>query len=385
MDTPQISFVIPCYNLGHFLVECVDSILKQTYSNLEVLIMDDCSPDNTMEVSQSFKDLRVRYVRNHRNLGPLRNYNAGISLSQGKYVWLISADDYLKSRNIAEKYVALMESHPRVGYTFCPGIGVRDGKEGQVWNGSEYGRRDRVIRGQHFLKTLLKGNQLLAPSVMVRRSCYDTIGMFPLDVVWAGQSIDLVWGGDWYLWCVFALFFDVGYFAEPMVCYRQHALSMTNVVTQINKSDNCAAAEIGTASLVKQKATAAKQKKAAHACLRGIALLYVRHCLSRQYDWLDSSARSCISLAKAEEWLSRSPESKSERKWIRARLFSALGDDVWFKEQPGSARDLYKRALEQDWTMAGTYVKLLLLSFGRVGSYLRFIRRRRHTRAMVQA
>jgi hypothetical protein len=385
MDAPQISFVIPCYNLGHFLAECVDSILKQTYSNLEVLIMDDCSPDNTMEVSQSFKDQRVRYVRNQHNLGPLRNYNAGISLSQGKYVWLISADDYLKGHNIAEKYVALMESHPRVGYTFCPGIAVRDGKEGQVWNGSEYGRRDRIIRGQNFLKTLLKGNQLLAPSVMVRRSCYDTIGMFPLDVVWAGQSIDLVWGGDWYLWCVFALFFDVGYFAEPMVCYRQHALSMTNVVTQIKKSDNCAAAEIGTASLVRQKAIAAKQKKAARACLRGIALQYVRHCLSRQYDWLDSSATSCISLATAEEWLSRSPESKSERKWIRARLFSALGDDVWFKEQPASARDLYKRALEQDWTMAATYLKIFLLSFGRVGSYLRFIRRRRDTRAMVQA
>jgi hypothetical protein len=181
---------------------------------------------------------------------------------------------------------------------------------------------------------------------------------------------------------VFALFFDVGYFAEPMVCYRQHALSMTNVVTQIKKSEQCAAAEIGTASLVRQKAIAAQQHKAGRACLRGIAHQYVRHCRSMQYQWLDSSATSYISLAKAEDWLSKSAESENERKWIRARLFSALGDDAWFKGKSSIARSFYMRALRQNGMM---YVKLMLLSLGRTGSYLRFIRRRRAARPMAQA
>jgi glycosyltransferase involved in cell wall biosynthesis len=94
--SPTVSFVVPCYKLAHLLSDCVDSILGQTYREFEVLIMDDCSPDNTPEVARSFQDARVKYIRNPTNLGHLHNYNKGIGLSQGKYVWLISADDYLR-------------------------------------------------------------------------------------------------------------------------------------------------------------------------------------------------------------------------------------------------------------------------------------------------
>jgi glycosyltransferase involved in cell wall biosynthesis len=73
--TPIVSFVVPCYKLAHLLRECVESILSQTYGDFEVLIMDDCSPDNTPEVAQSFQHPRVKYVRNDPNLGHLRNYN----------------------------------------------------------------------------------------------------------------------------------------------------------------------------------------------------------------------------------------------------------------------------------------------------------------------
>src|SRR4051794_32850375 len=93
---PKVSFVVPCYKLAHYLNECVNSILMQTYENFEVLIMDDCSPDNTPEVARSFEDPRVTYIRNEPNLGHLRNYNKGITLAQGEYIWLISADDYLR-------------------------------------------------------------------------------------------------------------------------------------------------------------------------------------------------------------------------------------------------------------------------------------------------
>ena len=59
----------------------------------------------------------------------LRNYNKGISLSRGKYVWLISADDYLRRSYILQRYVEIMEKHPRIGYIFCPGVGVINGVE----------------------------------------------------------------------------------------------------------------------------------------------------------------------------------------------------------------------------------------------------------------
>src|SRR6266853_4290713 len=88
---PTVSFIVLCYKLAHLLPECVNSILSQTYFDFEVLIMDDCLPDNTPEVAQSFADPRVRHIRNDPNLGHLRNYNKGIAMAHGKYIWLISA------------------------------------------------------------------------------------------------------------------------------------------------------------------------------------------------------------------------------------------------------------------------------------------------------
>jgi hypothetical protein len=110
---------------------------------------------------RSSQDSRVKHIRNEQNLGPLRNYNKGITLSRGKYVWLISADDYLRRPYVLERYVELTEAHPSVGYTFCPGVAVKNGKEGGIWKGSEYGRHDCIIKGHVFLKTLLKGKQVL--------------------------------------------------------------------------------------------------------------------------------------------------------------------------------------------------------------------------------
>src|SRR4051812_41224937 len=107
MSAPTVSFVIPCYKLGHLVSECLESILSQSYGDWEILLMDDCSPDDTKEVVQSFSDPRIHYIRNERNLGHLRNYNKGIEMSRGKYIWLISADDRLRRPYLLERYVCV--------------------------------------------------------------------------------------------------------------------------------------------------------------------------------------------------------------------------------------------------------------------------------------
>ena len=216
MTGPLVSFVVPCYKLAHLLPECIHSILSQSYGNFEALIMDDCSPDNTAAVARSFQDPRVQHIRNDPNLGHLRNYNKGIGLSRGKYVWLVSADDYLRRPYVLQKYVDLLEQSPRVGYTFCSGVGVQNGVETGVVDYSRHGEHDRIIAGRDMLKSLLETNTVLAAAVLARRECYEQVSCFPLNL---GET------GDWYLWSVFALFYDAGYFAEPMVCYRQHELS----------------------------------------------------------------------------------------------------------------------------------------------------------------
>ena len=105
---------MPCYKHGHFLVDCVESIMRQSFQDFEILIMDDCSPDETPAIAASFNDPRVIHVRNERNLGHIANYNKGIGLARGTYIWLINVDDYLRSPVVLEKFVAVMEKAPEM-------------------------------------------------------------------------------------------------------------------------------------------------------------------------------------------------------------------------------------------------------------------------------
>ena len=372
MENTTVSFVVPCYKLAHLLPKCINSILSQSYANFEVLVMDDCSPDNTAEVARSFDDPRVIYIRNDPNLGPLRNYNKGITLSRGKYVWLISADDYLRRPYVLQRYVELMEKHPNVGYTFCPGISVRNGEETELLNYSTYGNRDRIANGHVFLKRLLYGNLVLAPSAMARRECYEKISFFPLDVRWADVPIDMVWGGDWYLWCAFALFFDVGYFAEPMVCYREHDLSMTNTVTQ-EKIENCAAADIAVPWMIREKANDSGLRNVSTDCLRAVAYEYTRQCVSKRYEWLNRLSKWSVTIDQFEASLCRSTESEKERNWIRARVLAGIADRLYWQGDRASVRKFLRAGLQKDPWMVKAYGKLLFLLFGKSGDYVRRI------------
>src|SRR5215813_7715276 len=177
---PKVSFVIPCYNLAHFLADCVNSILSQTYGDFEVLIMDDCSPDNTPEVAAEFEDPRVTYIRNEPNLGHLRNYNKGIELSRGKYVWLISADDCLRSRSVLQKYVDLLDENPNIGYVFCPAMVLKDGEEAEVIGRvNRNGDRAEILSGRELVRSSAYNCPLVSPTALVRKECYTKVGGFP--------------------------------------------------------------------------------------------------------------------------------------------------------------------------------------------------------------
>jgi len=364
MQSPTVSFVVPCYKLGHFLAECVGSVLSQTYGDWELLIMDDCSPDHTTEVAKSFYDRRVKHIRNEQNLGLVNNFNKGISLSRGKYVWIISADDYLRRPYALERYVNLMEKHPTVGYTYCPAAKVENGRETEIQLSDG---KDRIIKGHDFVRRLLEGNLILAPTAIVRRECYEQMGVFPTAPVWAGEQLDFNWAQDWYLWCLFALSFDVGYFAEPMVCYRLHHLSITSTLTQHESLRRCVAADIAVPWMIKQKADEFGLREVSRYCLYGIAKAYGAHLASKQYR----SSTSTMTLAEFEDSLCRSTKSEPVRNWIRARAYEAMGDALFWRGDLAAVRALYARALRNDWRILEVWTKLLLLLFGPVGRYLR--------------
>lgn len=369
MPNPTVSFVVPCYKLAHLLPACLQSILAQSYRDFEILILDDASPDHTAEVAASFRDDRIRYIRNDRNIGHLHNYNKGIQASRGRYVWLISADDYLRRPYVLERYVQILETHPRAGYVFCPGVGVVRGGETGLLRYSSFGNADQIVTGHHFLKRLLHHNFIIAASAMARRECYD-LSLFPLN---EGMG----WSGDWYLWCVFALRFDVAYCAEPMVCYRQHDLSMTSVLTTEENVRQCSTGDIEVPWMVRRKAAELGAHSVSDACLQAVAREYVRQGASRHYQGFSGGSRFSFSTTEFEASLASHTRNERERNWVRARFYAGSGDASLRRGDFAEAGRSYLAALCRDPLMAKAYGKLLLLALGKPGQQIRSLLRGR--------
>lgn len=115
MKQVLVSLCIPTYRRAKHLEQTLRSVLAQTIADLEVLIVDDASPDNTPEIVSRFKDPRIRYTRNEKNLGVPYNYNYAFSLARGEYVALIEDHDILDRRYLEELLVYLKE-YPKVAF-----------------------------------------------------------------------------------------------------------------------------------------------------------------------------------------------------------------------------------------------------------------------------
>lgn len=116
--TPTLSIVIPAYNYGRFLPKAIASALEQAFTDIEVIVVDDCSTDDTPERVEPFlADRRVRYLRNEHNLGAVRNVNKAFAEARGEFTMLLGADDFLLPGCLDRLHDALCR-HPEAGFAF---------------------------------------------------------------------------------------------------------------------------------------------------------------------------------------------------------------------------------------------------------------------------
>ena len=332
MSDPKVSFVVPCYRLAHLLGECIESILAQTYRDFEILVMDDSSPDNTEEVARSFNDPRIKYIRNDPNLGHLRNYNKGIGLSRGAYVWLISADDCLAVPYVLERYLAVLEANPGAGYAFCPAMGRQGDKRTGVLQYTYHGAKDEIFDGRRFLlDSLLKENGIAAASGLVRKECYEKVSLFPLD---------MPYGGDWFLWAVFALHHDVAYLAEPMVEYRVHDLAMCATLSQ-ESIRKCIDDD-----LVLHRRIGAEAERLGYGAI--VSMCREQNAIQFGRYLSGVSIRGTIATLSVEDMmivLHKFIADESERKSFAALAFAKAGDRFFWRGEYARAGVMYKEAL----------------------------------------
>ncbi len=221
---PLVSFVVPTYNYGHYLPECVTSILEQTYPRLEVLILDDCSSDNTSDVvtELSNNDTRVVYHRNNPNKGHIANYNHGIQLAKGELIWLISADDAIANPTILQTYVDAFINNPEVGFGFCRAQVINENSElvEKFIPRKPYHLLDEtacVYKKAAFFKKIIQENFVPVAGVIARKEAYLKTHYY---------NAKLTHTGDWHLWQQFSLDWDAFYEPTPSVHYRVHQVNM---------------------------------------------------------------------------------------------------------------------------------------------------------------
>ena len=113
MTQPKVTILMPAYNASLYIKESIESMLNQSFSDFELLIINDGSKDNTSEVVKSIVDERIRLVENEQNLGLANTLNKGMKLAKGEYLARMDADD-LSTPNRLQTQVDYLDSHPDV-------------------------------------------------------------------------------------------------------------------------------------------------------------------------------------------------------------------------------------------------------------------------------
>ncbi len=128
-EKPMISVIVPVYNTEFYLVRCLDSLLAQTYPNLEILLIDDASTDGSGTICETYaaKDDRLKVIHFPQNKGPSAARNTGICRSQGQYISFVDADDHVEPDLLEKLYTALSQSKADISICGADGIRIKDG------------------------------------------------------------------------------------------------------------------------------------------------------------------------------------------------------------------------------------------------------------------
>ena len=202
---PLVSVVIPAYNSAAFITETVDSVLQQTYPNLEVLVIDDGSTDNTREVLKPYEE-KIEYYRKD-NGGPASARNFGIRKASGVYVAFLDADDLWKEEKI-DRQVKRFDEMPGTGLVHTGSVQLKDGKIIE--------RASRHCPNGNVFKELFSQNFIGTSTVLVRKECFQSLGLF--DTREGFMAVE-----DYDMWLRIARKYRIEYIAEGLVYYRVHA------------------------------------------------------------------------------------------------------------------------------------------------------------------
>ena len=210
-DRPKVSVVIPAFNAVAYLPAAVESVLKQTFIDVEVLIVDDGSTDGIGQWTAQIADPRVQLV-SQQNQGVSAARNTGITRARGEYVAFLDADDLWDPTKL-EKQVRHLDGDPAVGlvYTWTALVDERGNPTGRVFTSQ--------VEGNVWEQIVVDDMISNGSSPMVRRSCFETVGMF---------DTNLAIAEDYDMWTRIAARYQFAVVKEVLTFYRRHSDNTTN-------------------------------------------------------------------------------------------------------------------------------------------------------------
>lgn len=220
---PAVSVAITAYNSGPWVAEAVRSALEQTVGDIEVVVVDDASTDDTYAAVAAIEDTRLRLYRNSTNLGEAANWNRTVSVCRSPLVKLLCSDDVL-APDCVEKMSRLF-SHPTVGMVFSRRtiVGDRSRAESYGVAHTRFGELDDVNPGrslfERYMQTRFDDNWVGEPSnVMLRSDVFGTVRFDPRVV-----------RTDMAMWIQTMFHYDVGFVDEELTTYRVRTGSVTDL------------------------------------------------------------------------------------------------------------------------------------------------------------
>jgi glycosyltransferase involved in cell wall biosynthesis len=273
MIMPTISVVIPAYNAERTILDTVASVQQQTFSDFEIIVINDGSTDRTLELVQGIQDERVK-IFSYENGGLPVARNRGISRAKGEFIAFIDADDMWTSDKL-ELQLVLLQQHPEAGVAYSWSRFMN--KQGEL----SYVVDDRYIEGNVYEKLLLNNFLNNGSSLLVRREAIESAGEFDPTL----KSCE-----DWDFYLRLAAKWSFVLVPKPQILYRQSSTAMTSKIDVMESA----------ALITIEKAYQAAPPNLQYLKGQSLARLY-QYC-TRQYLERSTSGMREINLAGQKLW-----------------------------------------------------------------------------------
>jgi len=215
MTFPKISVILPVFNCSQFITESVQSIISQTYTNFEFIIIDDCSTDGTYEYLRSLKDDRIKLIRKSKNTGYTISLNIGIELAKGEYIARMDGDDISLTDRFM-KQVDFMDKNPDVV--------VCGGAYKTIGTGLDFSPK---ISHDEIILEMISKTPFAHPTVFIRNSILKANNIFYEPAYEPSE--------DYRLWTILAKFGKLANLNDVLIYYRTHQSQTSRVNNMIQK------------------------------------------------------------------------------------------------------------------------------------------------------